>query len=285
MDDVWRISTDGGSRGNPGPAGAGVVIAAPNGTIAASGGAFLGHTTNNVAEYEALLWGMRAALALGARKAVLRADSELVVKQLRGEYRVKNEGLKPLFLQAQALRRRFDVIEFEHVRRAQNAAADALANEAMDVGSTVGDAPQPPRSAEVQLTGSFNDDRGRHMYDLMIRAHFDAAHALVGYPGECCRLHGHTWDVEVVVRGSQLDEVGIVYDFKQLKLDLAAVIEPLDHAYLNDVPPFDKMNATAENLSRFLFEQLSARVGEAVRVVEVSVWESPIARITYRPGE
>jgi 6-pyruvoyltetrahydropterin/6-carboxytetrahydropterin synthase len=123
------------------------------------------------------------------------------------------------------------------------------------------------------------------MYDLMIRAHFDAAHALHGYPGECRNLHGHTWDVEVVVRGSVLDEVGIVYDFKTLKNDLADVLEPLDHAYLNDVPPFDAMNPTAENLARHIFEGLGARVGEGVTVTEVSVWESPIARITYRGGE
>jgi len=123
------------------------------------------------------------------------------------------------------------------------------------------------------------------MYDLMIRGHFDAAHALNGYPGECCRLHGHTWDVEVTVRGSKLDDVGIVYDFKTLKGDLAAVLEPLDHAYLNDVPPFDARNPTAENLSRYLFDTLSERIGDAVRVVEVAVWESPVAKITYRPEE
>jgi len=123
------------------------------------------------------------------------------------------------------------------------------------------------------------------VYDLMIRGHFDAAHALVGYPGECCNLHGHTWDIEVVVRGSKLDDVGIVYDFKTLKADLAAVLDPLDHAYLNEVPPFDAMNPTAENLSRYIFEQLSGRVGGPVEVVEVAVWESPIAKITYRPGE
>lgn len=123
------------------------------------------------------------------------------------------------------------------------------------------------------------------MYDLMIRGHFDAAHALHGYPGECCKLHGHTWDIEVVVRGHELDEVGIVYDFKTLKDDLAAVLEPLDHAYLNDVPPFDAVNPTAENLSRHIFEELEARVSDVVRVVEVAVWESPVAKITYRPGE
>lgn len=121
------------------------------------------------------------------------------------------------------------------------------------------------------------------MYDLMIKGHFDAAHALHGYPGECCKLHGHTWDIEVVVRGSELDEVGIVYDFKTLKADLAAVLEPLDHAYLNDVPPFDQINPTAENLSRHIYEALTETVGDAVRVLEVAVWESPVAKITYRP--
>lgn len=123
------------------------------------------------------------------------------------------------------------------------------------------------------------------MYELSIREHFDAAHVLKGYPGECSSLHGHTWDVEVVVRGSHLDDIGIVYDFKTLKSDLAAVLDPLDHAYLNDVPPFDTQNPTAENLSRHIYERLQEQVGEQVRVVEVAVWESPVAKITYRPGE
>ena len=123
------------------------------------------------------------------------------------------------------------------------------------------------------------------MYDLMIRGHFDAAHALHGYPGECRELHGHTWDVEVVVRGTELDEVGIVYDFKTLRTDLNGVLERLDHRYLNDVQPFDRINPTAENLARFIYEQLAGRVERGVTVTEVSVWESPIARITYRPAE
>ena len=123
------------------------------------------------------------------------------------------------------------------------------------------------------------------MYDLTIKGHFDAAHALHGYLGECRELHGHTWDVEVVVRGGLLDDVGIVYDFKALKDDLAAVLAPLDHVYLNDVPPFDARNPTAENLARHIFESLETVVGQSVRVREVSVWESPIAKITYRPGE
>lgn len=120
------------------------------------------------------------------------------------------------------------------------------------------------------------------MYELTVKGHFDAAHALHGYPGECRQLHGHTWDIEVTVGGEHLDEVGIVYDFKRLKEDLAAVLEPFDHVCLNDVPPFDALNPTAENLARVIFDALGDRVGPEVRVVEVAVWESPIARIVYR---
>ncbi|MDY0088318.1 MAG: 6-carboxytetrahydropterin synthase QueD [Coriobacteriia bacterium] len=120
------------------------------------------------------------------------------------------------------------------------------------------------------------------MYELSVKSHFDAAHSLLGYPGECRELHGHTWDVEVTVRGAELDEIGIVYDFKQLKDDLGHVLERYDHAYLNEVSPFDQINPTAENLARVIFEALSATVGDSVDVAEVSVWESPIARIRYR---
>jgi len=121
------------------------------------------------------------------------------------------------------------------------------------------------------------------MYELTVKGHFDAAHALRGYPGECRVLHGHTWDVEVTVRGERLDDVGIVYDFKSLKDDLHAVLSDYDHVLLNDVPPFDEMNATAENLARVVYERLAASVGAGVTVTEVAVWESPIARLVYRP--
>ncbi|MGB4442225.1 MAG: ribonuclease HI family protein [Coriobacteriia bacterium] len=151
MEGRWTLNSDGGARGNPGPGGAGIILRAPDGSIAVRGGAFLGSVTNNVAEYEALLWGLRAARALGVSDLVVKADSELVVRQLRGEYRVKNEGLKPLFLQAQALRRGFDALEFVHVRRADNADADALANEAMDGRCVVGDAPEPPSAGDSRL--------------------------------------------------------------------------------------------------------------------------------------
>jgi ribonuclease HI len=144
MNGTWIVHSDGGARGNPGPGGVGIVLYAPDGSVAARGGAFLGTVTNNVAEYQALLWGMRAAKSFGAGALHVKADSELIIKQLRGEYRVKNEGLRPLFLEAQALRRGFTEVQFSHVRREDNAEADALANEAMDGRCAVGDAPEPP---------------------------------------------------------------------------------------------------------------------------------------------
>ncbi len=120
------------------------------------------------------------------------------------------------------------------------------------------------------------------MYELTIKDHFDAAHALRDYPGECANLHGHTWDVEVTVCGEDLDGIDIVYDFKQLKADLRGVLEPFDHAYLNEVTPFESLSPTAENLARVVYERMEGVVGSQVTVKEVAVWESPIAKIVYR---
>jgi len=121
------------------------------------------------------------------------------------------------------------------------------------------------------------------VYELTVTDHFDAAHALRGYPGECRALHGHTWDVEVTVAADKVDEIGIVYDFKDLKGDLRRALADYDHAYLNEVAPFTDLSPTAENLARVLYERIVQSVDARVRVVEVSVWESPVAKLTYRP--
>jgi 6-pyruvoyltetrahydropterin/6-carboxytetrahydropterin synthase len=120
-------------------------------------------------------------------------------------------------------------------------------------------------------------------YELTVKGHFDAAHQLYGYPGECRNLHGHTWEVEVTVAGTELDDIGIVYDFKTLKDDLSTALEEYDHLFINDVPPFDKVSPTAENLARVLCEKLQTLVHPRVSIVEIVVWESPIARLAYRP--
>jgi ribonuclease HI len=133
VSEIAIIYTDGGSRGNPGPAGIGAVIT-HDGKAVASISEFLGVTTNNVAEYTALIRALEKSLEHGIQKVEVRTDSELMVRQMNGEYRVKNEGLKPLFLKAQALKNRFASFVIVHVRREQNKEADRLANQAMDLG-------------------------------------------------------------------------------------------------------------------------------------------------------
>ena len=141
------LRTDGGSRGNPGPAGAGFVIEI-DAVIVCRGGRFLGSVTNNIAEYEALIWGLENVSALGHTDVAVFADSELLVKQLNGQYRVKNEGLKPLYARASSLLRGFARSKVSHVRREFNAAADAMANEAMDTRTSVGDFACEPGGAK-----------------------------------------------------------------------------------------------------------------------------------------
>ena len=125
------LFTDGGARGNPGPAGIGYVIT-PKGKPPVTHGEYIGTATNNQAEYKALIDGLAHAKKLGVADLDCFLDSELVVKQIRGQYRVKNEDLKPLYQQVLALKESFSTISFAHIPRSKNAAADALVNKALD---------------------------------------------------------------------------------------------------------------------------------------------------------
>ncbi len=129
------IEADGGSRGNPGPAGYGAVVLSPSGEVLAERAAGLGTATNNVAEYQGLIAGLAAALDVGATVVEVRMDSKLVVEQMKGTWRVKHPGLQPLAVEAQALRKRFDAITFSWIPREKNKHADRLANEAMDAAA------------------------------------------------------------------------------------------------------------------------------------------------------
>jgi ribonuclease HI len=132
--------TDGGSRGNPGPGAAAVVLVEPDsGTVLHEVGIFLGQVTNNVAEYRALLAALERAGKFGARSVEIRSDSELLVRQMNGQYRVKNEGLKPLFEKALELVKQFDRCTIKHISREANRQADRMANQAMNAGRDVGD--------------------------------------------------------------------------------------------------------------------------------------------------
>jgi ribonuclease HI len=131
-----RIRTDGGARGNPGPAGIGVVVEnAETGDVIERHAKYLGRATNNQAEYRAVILGLQRCLELGAKEVEVLADSELLVKQAQLKYKVKNPDLGRLFMEMKNLETRIGRVQYRHVRREQNTAADALANQAMDEGS------------------------------------------------------------------------------------------------------------------------------------------------------
>ena len=127
-----RLYTDGGARGNPGPAAYGYVLEAEDGTVLAAEGEAIGVATNNVAEYRGLVAGLARAIELAVPELEVRSDSELMVKQMNGVYRVKNEALRALSLEASRLARQLERVEYVHVMREQNELADRLVNEALD---------------------------------------------------------------------------------------------------------------------------------------------------------
>lgn len=127
-----ELYVDGASRGNPGEAGAGAIIKDPSAKVVKRLKKFLGRTTNNVAEYSALVMGLEAARSMGIDRISVFADSELMVKQLNGVYKVKSEDLRPLYEKAAALSKGFKEFSIRHIYREKNAAADALSNEAID---------------------------------------------------------------------------------------------------------------------------------------------------------
>jgi ribonuclease HI len=130
-----RLSTDGGARGNPGPAAYGFVLEAEDGTVLAAEGAAIGVATNNVAEYRALIAGLERARELGVGEVEVISDSELLVKQMRGEYRVKNEALRGLSAEAGRLAGTIGRVSYRAVRREHNELADRLVNEALDAAA------------------------------------------------------------------------------------------------------------------------------------------------------
>jgi ribonuclease HI len=129
------LCTDGASRGNPGPAGAGAIITDEKGATLTEKAVYLGETTNNQAEYQALLIGLQEAVKLAPARLTVRMDSELIVKQLNGEYRVRNRDLQPLHDRAQKLMEQLADVKVVHVPREENADADRLANQAIDYRS------------------------------------------------------------------------------------------------------------------------------------------------------
>jgi 6-pyruvoyltetrahydropterin/6-carboxytetrahydropterin synthase len=111
----------------------------------------------------------------------------------------------------------------------------------------------------------------------MVETTFDAAHQLVGYEGPCEKLHGHTWKVQVFIKGNKLNKLGMMMDFKEVKLMVQFAVAKLDHTNLNMIPYFRKVNPTSENVAKYIFDQVSKKAD----VVKVTVFESPVTSATY----
>ena len=124
------------------------------------------------------------------------------------------------------------------------------------------------------------------MYEISVEKHFDAAHYLRGYQGKCEALHGHRFKVVARVQAHELNDIGLAYDFTDLKRHLDNILSRYDHTCVNDVPPFDRINASSENLAATIYGELQRRLeGTGVSLAAVEVWESPVTAVTYRPDQ
>ncbi|MFC1903493.1 6-carboxytetrahydropterin synthase QueD [Chloroflexota bacterium] len=122
------------------------------------------------------------------------------------------------------------------------------------------------------------------MYEISVEKHFDAAHFLRGYRGKCEALHGHRFKVVARISASRLDDTGMAYDFTDLKRHLNDILAKFDHTCLNDVPPFDKINPSSENIAHTIYNELKPKLTKTtVSLSAVEVWESPQTWVTYKP--
>jgi len=122
------------------------------------------------------------------------------------------------------------------------------------------------------------------MYEISVEQHFDAAHFLRGYQGKCEALHGHRFRVVVKIKSAGVNDIGIAYDFVELKQHLRDILAKFDHTCLNDVPPFDKINPSSENIASIIYNELQPKlVGVPVSLSSVEVWESPQTGVVYTP--
>ncbi len=122
------------------------------------------------------------------------------------------------------------------------------------------------------------------MFELTVEETFAAGHALRNYHGKCENVHGHNYRVEVTLAGTELDSAGLLLDFVEVRRVLHAVVDRMDHRFLNELPPFDTLNPSAENMARYIYDEVSRGLpAERVAVAAVKLWETPTASVTYRP--
>jgi probable phosphoglycerate mutase len=251
------VEADGGSRGNPGPAGYGAVVRdADTGQVLREVAAGIGVASNNVAEYRGLIAGLTAAIDVGADEVDVRMDSLLVVNQMKGEWKVKHEAMKPLASEAASLVRRLPVVRFQHVPRAQNAHADRLANEAMDAAArgltweARAEVPEPEPEPAARPAGGWSPPRGPATTMVLVR-HGETALSVD-------RRFSGTGDPELSERG---------------RAQAAAAAERLSGLDVDALvtSPRSRARATAEAIGKLL--GLDPVVDDAVAETDFGEWE------------
>ncbi len=122
------------------------------------------------------------------------------------------------------------------------------------------------------------------MYEIIVEQYFEAAHFLKGYQGKCENVHGHRYGVVVSIKSEKINEIGLAYDFTDVKQHLKTILGGYDHTLLNDLPPFDKINPSAENIARTIYDRLKDKINNAaVNLASVEVWENPHQGVRYTP--
>ena len=124
------------------------------------------------------------------------------------------------------------------------------------------------------------------MFEVAVEQGFASAHALRNYKGRCENVHGHNWKVRVVIEGEKLDQTGMLVDFLDVKSLMGEIVDRIDHQFLNEIPPFDVVNPSAENIAEYFYQQMAGRLEATpvpVRIREVKIWETDIQSATYRP--
>ena len=121
------------------------------------------------------------------------------------------------------------------------------------------------------------------MFEVSVEETFAAGHALRGYRGKCENVHGHNYRVQLTIEGAELDSIGLLIDFVEVKKLIRGVVEYLDHRFINDLPPFDALNPSAENLAKYFYDEVSAGLKPGARLGRVTIWETDVTSATYRP--
>ena len=247
------LHTDGGSRGNPGPSGIGFSICDADNNEVYYGSAYIGNKTNNQAEYEALIWGLRnveALLHVDALEVI--ADSELVIKQLIGDYSVKDAKLKELHDYAMLLLENIGNYTLTHVKRSYNKRADELANLAMDSKKTAGNFLLALKPEVINLT----KDSSASTQEESLKKTISNYNLCVTKPLSFTKAPNHhmCWQVELKLSSSTKNESGKVFDAIELSEVLEELLLPFNEKCTDNMPYFNTHHMSAENFAEYLYE-------------------------------